>query len=107
MLATTPSTPQLSDIQSHQAPVGPPKNISSNELEEQEASQIASELKRQLNEGSTAPANAVSATTGTLPFQAAKPQEDGPKEGDTIYIDRDGNMSMNQSTPADEQKPAQ
>jgi hypothetical protein len=73
------------------------KNISSNELEQEEALKIAERLKLQLQQNS--PDSVASGTA--LPAADKKPVDE-----DTIYIDPEGNMSManqEENVPADEE----
>ncbi len=94
--------PQSAPFQPPVAPTQPApatQNISSNELEQAEVSQIAAELKQQLD----TPAQPQPAQQSepvvqpTLPKLKAKPKTEAssdlkPGDGDTIFIDRDGSF---------------
>lgn len=74
------------------APVAPatpkdPHNISSEELDKQEVDKIADELKRDLKGQVPAPADAKAAHASAV-----------ANNGDTIFIDRDGNLTQAAST---------
>jgi hypothetical protein len=82
--ATGPLIPPAPSVQ----PIANPDahNISSEELDRQEVNKIADELKRSLD-GTVAPAETSSNPEVALPAAPAA-------NGDTIFIDRDGNMTQ-------------
>jgi hypothetical protein len=77
-----------SAVSTPQTPQGPPKNISSTELENSEVTQIAAELKQQLDQPATPQA----------PEATAQPKEGHvdlqPGKDDTIFIDREGSFKI-------------
>jgi hypothetical protein len=97
MQPTGPSMPQLSDLQAHATPMQQPKNISSNELDEQEAGKIAEQLKSQLN----TPMGPAGPQGGMMPpmFQEEPVREEKRQQDDTIAIDHEGNMTFHEPTP--------
>jgi hypothetical protein len=93
-MPTGPSMPQLSDMQAHAAPMAQHKNISSNELEEQEAGKIAAQLKQELSIGQSSNPGMPISPAAEPPVTVTPPDED------TIFIDREGNMTFKQdATP--------
>ncbi|HET9174502.1 MAG TPA: DUF87 domain-containing protein [Candidatus Saccharimonadales bacterium] len=73
-------------------------NISSDELEKREVDRIAQELRQELNstkQDAAGPARAIPPSEGHFPLNpvTAAPT-DTPQTGDTIFIDRDGNLKV-------------
>jgi hypothetical protein len=102
-VSSTAAAPVASSHAASAAAPRPPsgqngQNISSNELENQEIADIAKSLSRPPKAVAPAPSSApvpaakpASPTEGTLHFN--KPAEDQQQPDDTIYIDREGNLT--------------
>ena len=91
-------TPQTAQVKAAAPQTGATMNISSDAIESQEVTDIAAELKHQL-ESSPKPAVAAPATAGTTPpaevvptLRSKSPDETAPE--DTIFIDQDGSFSQ-------------